>query len=46
MATENFHSVADDSKFVPLEVPEEPVKLKVEKVSTVEDDWIKLRTQN
>lgn len=44
MATENFHSIADDSKFVPVETPEEPVQIQAEKVSTVEDDWIKLRT--
>ena len=48
MATDNFHSAIDDSKFVPQDIEE--VKettispAKVEKAATIEDDWIKLRT--
>ena len=47
MATENFHSAIDDSKFIPVQ---EEVKQanasKIDKVASIEDDWIKLRTQN
>lgn len=45
MATENFQSAIDDSKFVIQneEVKESPVQ-SATKPATVEDDWIKLRT--
>jgi hypothetical protein len=49
MATENFHSAIDDSKFAPIrEETKQPhfSPEKVSKVATIEDDWIKLRTQN
>ena len=45
MATENFHSAIDDSKFQHEEVKESPIKPPT-KTTTVEDDWVKLRTQN
>ena len=48
MATENFHSAIDDSKFKGLDL-EEAKENHVEtpaKTATIEDDWIKLRTQN
>lgn len=47
MATDNFHSAIDDSKFIPVqEEVKQASAAKVDKVASVEDDWIKLRTQN